>query len=119
MREDKQQAILLRKKGKSYKEIKVALNVPKSTLSGWLSAHQWSKKVKNLLIEKSKIYSSSRMQWLAKAQKKQLSKIYIQAEEEAAKEFELFKWFPLFIAGICIFWGEGDKISKHQVRIAN
>jgi len=84
-----------------------------------LSGQQWSKKVKNILVEKSKIYSSSRMQWLAKAQKKRLSEIYIEAEKEAAKEFELFKWFPLFIAGICIFWGEGDKISKHQVRIAN
>ena len=119
MRNDKQIAIKLRKLGKSYNEIKVTLNIPKSTLSGWLSSHQWSKNVKNLLIEKSKIYSSSRMQWLANAQKKRLSEIYKQAEKEAAKEFELFKWFPLFIAGVCIFWGEGDKISKHQVRIAN
>jgi len=119
MRDDKEKAFSLRKKGKSYGEIKVALNVPKSTLSGWLSNKQWSKKVKGILVEKSKTYSSARMLWLSKVQKKRLLEVYLQAEQQAAKEFEEFKWFPLFIAGMCIFWGEGDKMSKHIVRIAN
>jgi hypothetical protein len=115
----KQKAFEFRKQGKSYNEIKVALNVSKSTLSDWLRDHEWSKKVKNLLIEQSKKYHSARMQWLVKAQRNKLKEIYSQGEKEAVEEFEMFKWFPLFIAGICIFWGEGDKISKHQVRIGN
>ena len=119
MRDDKPKAFQLRKQGKSYNQIKVTLNVPKSTLSGWLSKQEWSKKVKNILVEKSRTYHSARMQWLAKVQKKRLAEIYSTAEQEAVQEFKQFKWFPLFIAGMCIFWGEGDKISRHIIRIAN
>ena len=31
----------------------------------------------------------------------------------------LLKNHPLFVAGIVIYWGEGDKLSKHSFRVTN
>ena len=48
----KEQAISLRKSGKSYSDIEVALNVRRSTLSGWLRKIKLSDKQKELLNTK-------------------------------------------------------------------
>ena len=39
----RQRAIELRKQGKTYREIRLTLNVPKSTLSNWLQAYPLSR----------------------------------------------------------------------------
>ncbi len=119
MRSDKKQAIELRKQGKSYKDINKQLNIPISTLSNWLSDKQWSKNVKNSLINKAKDKSRARMRELNKVRGHKLKKAYNQAKKEARKEFEYFKFHPLFISGLIIYWGEGDRVSKGLVRVSN
>lgn len=119
MRTDKQKAILLRKQGKSYKDVKFVLNIPKSTLSGWLSKKRWSRDIKRRLTEKAEIKSKKRILQLNKIRKKKLDHLYKKAKIEASYEFLRFRKNSLFITGLSIYWGEGDKINKHQVRISN
>ena len=52
-------AIELRKKGKSYSEIKYLLNIPKSTLSDWFSKEEWSELIKDKINNKKLTQKSS------------------------------------------------------------
>lgn len=119
MRIDKNQAFLLRQGGKSYKEIGKKLGVPKSTLSGWFRNETWSEKIKKDLIRKSGKASAIRIIKLNKIRGEKLTKLYKQAQREAKREFHRLKHLSLFIAGLSIYWGEGDNKSKHQVRLSN
>lgn len=119
MRVDKDKAIELRKTGKSYKEIKLSLGVPMSTLSDWLSDMKWSKEIVLELRKKSAVKSTLRIIELNKIRGKNLSLLYKEARDEALKDFEILKYNPLFIAAVSIYWGEGDKSSKNGFRIAN
>jgi len=119
MRKDKEIAIKLRKEGKSYREIKKELSVPLSTLSEWLAPHDWSKNIAVTLAKNSADRGSIHLRKLNDIRGKHLIKVYEDAESEAVEEFEKLKYHPLFIAGIMLYWGEGDKKTKNFVRITN
>ncbi|MBL7044986.1 MAG: hypothetical protein ISR98_00065 [Parcubacteria group bacterium] len=119
MRKDKEKALFLRKSGRSYKQIKEELGIPVSTLSEWLSPHKWSQNIKKSLTEVAKKENSVRIQSLNNIRGEHLKKLYKEAEIEAIKEFEGLKYHPLFIAGIMIYWGEGDRVTKHNIRVSN
>lgn len=113
------QARELRIKGKSYNQINALLNIPKSTLSEWFSHKYWSQNVKDNLIEIYKIKSKSTIKiahntWIKKIQIRHLSYIH-----NARLEFKRLYKDLLFIAGICIYWGEGSKSNKSVVSVAN
>ncbi|MFH1584768.1 MAG: hypothetical protein ABIB12_01410, partial [Patescibacteria group bacterium] len=117
MRKDKKEAVTLRTLGKSYKEIEATLQIPRSTLSDWFRESDWSKKIKDTLTESSKERSVINLHALNKIRGKHLKKLYRNAETEARGEFEALKLHPLFITGIVIYWGEGDKSTAYQVRV--
>lgn len=119
MRQDKEKATKLRSLGKSYNEIKATLEIPKSTLSDWFKESGWSAKIKDTLVQKAKEKSSVHIHALNKVRGKHLARLYQNAETEAKIEFETLKFHPLFITGISIYWGEGDKSTSYQVRVAN
>ena len=119
MRKDKENAIVLRKSGKSYEEIKDELGVPKSTLSDWFRGQRWSNDLSARLFEKAKDGHTVRLQELNRTRGENLKKLYEQAEKESVEEFNLLKYHPLFIAGLMIYWGEGNKMSKSRCSIAN
>lgn len=119
MRKDKTKAVELRKNGKSYNEIRELLGVPKSTLSDWLSEHEWSREIKTKLAKYAKDRSIVHLKTLNLIRGARLKKLYKNAEKEAVEEFEKLKFHPLFITGIAIYWGEGDRKSRGLVRIAN
>lgn len=119
MRKDKQETIQLRRLGKSYSEIKNILGVPKSTLSDWLRTTRWSNKIKYQLTKKAQKRSTIQLRKLNRIYRKNLERIYQEARIEAGEEFRKFKFHPLFIAGVSIYWGEGDKTTKHNIRISN
>ncbi len=48
-----------------------------------------------------------------------LTRVYEEARSEARQEFEQLKYHPLFIAGLMLYWGEGDMRSRSQVRLIN
>ena len=119
MRKDKEKALKLRKEGKSYREIKNALSVPVSTLSDWLSPFDWSKNIVRALSDESAKNGGIHLKKLNAIRGGHLENAYKQAEIEAKGEFERLKYHPLFIAGMMLYWGEGDKVSKNFVRITN
>ena len=119
MRHDKQIAIRLRKAGKSYKEIRDLLHIPKSTISDWLRSEAWSGKIRDTLAKQARLESKIRIRNLLAAKKSSLTQIYEEARQEALTEFAALKFHPLFIAALSLYWGEGDKVSRGLVRLAN
>jgi hypothetical protein len=119
MRKDKNQAINLRRDGKSYNEISWLLKIPKSTLSDWLRDAEWSQKIKQKLDGYTREKHTARIVELDRKRGLLLAEAYQQALIEARQEAHEFKYHPLFIAGIMLYWGEGDKATKSSVRISN
>lgn len=120
MRKDKIKAFQLRKQGKSYNEINEILGISKSTLSAWFKGERWSFVIKNEIIKKTKIRNIDRMKKMNLARKDRLNILYKEARAEAKNEFKLFKKDPLFISGIMLYLGEGDKSRNSGiVRISN
>lgn len=120
IRKEKSRAFDLRKKGKSYGQISKDLKINKSTIAYWFKNIDWSSDIKKQLVEKSKESSRKRLIHLNDLKKQKWSKYYLKAEKEAIEEFERIKNDALFITGIVIYWGEGDKnFANGSVRVSN
>lgn len=119
MRKDKEQAMSLRKLGKSYAEIEKELRIPRSTLSAWFNGSAWSQKIKEDLNCVAQANSTVRIVELNNIRGEHLEKLYAQARLEALEDFEVLKYHPTFVAGVMLYWGEGDKASLHRVSLTN
>lgn len=120
MRKDHVKAIELRKRGKSYHEISKQLGIPKSTLSDWLRDLPWSQELRSKLNEKNSTKNPQRIKNLQTTLKKKWGTWHQQCREEAIKEFPVYRDNPLFVAGLMLYWGEGDKkLSNSVVRLSN
>lgn len=120
MRQDKQQAIQLRKQGKSYQQISDTIGVPKSTLSNWFSNISWSEETKKYLSELARANASKRMTMISHKRRDELKKDYQKQRVIAKEQFKKFIKERLFIAGLMIYWGEGDnKLENGMMRVSN
>ena len=120
MRNDQHLAINLRKKGASYNFIRKELGIPKSTLHYWFRDLQWSQVIKNELTKKAQRQATKRLRAVIQAQKKRWENQRKQYRGDARKEFSILKLNPLFLAGLMLYWGEGDsKIKNCVVKLAN
>lgn len=111
--------IELRRKNKSYKEIVEILSISKSTVSYWMSNNKESQKIKNILTKRNAIKSKKRIKKIIESSKKKWEKWRKEAERQAKKDFPILFKNPIFIAGLMIYWGEGDSKSKNPLRITN
>lgn len=100
----KTQAIQLREEGKSYSEIKNAVNVSKSTLSRWL------KDVELTEEQKVRLSSLQATAYLSAKKKRVVSLEHHEKIKEKAGE-EAFKLAKnqFFVAGLMLYWAEGSK----------
>jgi hypothetical protein len=120
MRADKATAVKLRKKGKSYREICQILNISKGTLSKWFSQEEWSWEITQKLQKKSRLVSRGNIKHLNVARQMKLEELYVTAVTEADREFVLFQHEPLFLAGVMLYWGEGNKnFETGIVKVSN
>jgi hypothetical protein len=119
MRYDQPEAFKLRKQGKTYREIQKLLGISRSTLCDWFKNEEWSKHIKKLNNNKNIKLSKERLEKLNNGRKLMLEKKYNQIEEEATREFELYKNDPLFIGGLMLYAGEGDKRTRNLTRLSN
>lgn len=119
MRNDKHLAIKLRKQGRSYNKISGELKISKSTLSNWFSDIEWSKDIKKELTRKANYIARKNLQRYNKKRKEKWEHWREEARQEAKKEFPKLKKNPLFIAGLMIYWGEGDSKIKNPFRLSN
>ncbi|PIR85461.1 hypothetical protein COU15_00605 [Candidatus Kaiserbacteria bacterium CG10_big_fil_rev_8_21_14_0_10_45_20] len=119
MRKDKKAVFTLRKNGKSYKDIEKIMNIPRSTLSSWFKDEEWSQVLKNELQKVTREQHTQRFTQLNRTRGIALKKLYVQSEREAVNDLEVLKFHPLFVAGLMLYWGEGDRVSKGLVRMSN
>ncbi|MFA5155584.1 MAG: hypothetical protein WC453_04080 [Patescibacteria group bacterium] len=120
MRHDQEIAVKLRRAGKSYKEISLALNIPKSTLSNWFASNLWSQKTKQYLSDLARENASIRMKALSSKRKVGLQKIYKNQGLKAQQQFKKYIKERLFLAGLTLYWGEGDnKLANGMIRVSN
>lgn len=119
MSSNKLLALELRKKNKSYNEIVRLLKIPKSTLHYWLKDNPESRLIKNKL-NKNRLLDKKQIALMNRIRGEKWEKWRNQFRVEAIKEFKSLKNNPLFISGISLYWGEGDKILKNGiVRLIN
>lgn len=119
MRSDREKVFALRKRGWSYNLIHKKLGVPKSTLSDWLSGISWSKIIQKDLTQRAFLKVYPQLQAMNRERMLKWEKWREAARQEAEKNFIAFSQDRLFIAGIMIYWGDGDKNPKNPVRISN
>ncbi|OGH76810.1 MAG: hypothetical protein A2469_03295 [Candidatus Magasanikbacteria bacterium RIFOXYC2_FULL_40_16] len=110
--DEKIRAIKLRRQGKSYNDIKTKIKVSKGTLSLWL------RNIKLTPEQYKKLYFTAKQQNAYKLAKKRQSEInerkkmiFLQAKKEIPALFNN----PLFIAGLMLYWAEGDKSKKFEI----
>ena len=112
---ERTKAIQLRKAGKSYSEIKGLVKVSKSSLSLWLrNIHLTEDQVQRLKQTKEKAVERFRNTMRLKREKR-LSNYY---------EIQKKRWLPLsnrefYLTGLFLYWGEGNKASRHTISISN
>lgn len=107
----------LRSERKSYREIARLLGIAKSTVSYWLSDSAESQAIRVHLSEKS--FRESRQGKIGLISKERWQAYRAAAAREAEEEFPQLLNDPLFVAGIMLYWGEGDKIPRGSIRLAN
>ena len=111
----RRQVIEYRKQGKSYSEIKQIIKVSKSSLSLWLrNIPLTEEQISGLKLRKDHAVERFRESMRLKRLNR-LNEYY---------EDQLKKWIPLtqrekFIAGLFLYWGEGNKVSTNAISIAN
>lgn len=119
MRKDKEFIFKLRREGKSYRSIQQATGVSRGTLGKWFESEDWSRHITTRHNLQSIERSKSHMIRMNMVRKLKLQYEYALVEKEAEKEYETYKHENLFWAGLMLYAGEGDKRSKHQIRVSN
>jgi len=120
MRKDQEKAFELRRQKKSYKTIAKELGIPKSTLAGWFKNELWSRDIRDELGRTASLSFPEKLKRIVAANKKRWADWHQQARDEAVAEFPKLKDDPLFLAGLMLYWGEGNKTpTSSQVKLAN
>jgi len=106
---ERELAIAMRKRGKSYKEILAQLPVAKSTLSSWLAdlplTHSEKAAVKRRIdsnISKGRIRAAASLRAIRLEREQVLQRL-------ATIEFVELGKDPLFQIGVALYWAEGSK----------
>jgi hypothetical protein len=116
---EKQNAIALRKAGKTYTDILRVIPVAKSTLAIWL------KEAKLSVPEKQKFTEAKRLASLRGGQAKKKQRVEKQNSilSKAKSEIISISERELFIIGVVLYWAEGSKEKEYQpgsqLRFAN
>lgn len=119
MRKDKHLALRLRQQSKSYNEISRILKISKSTLSNWFKTNPESQRVRNALSDKNNKLVAERIKKFVEANKEKWLKWREDAKIQAKKEFNKFFKNKLFIAGLMLYWSEGDNKLGNPIRFTN
>lgn len=112
---DKQKAILMRRKGMSYSQIKEKLIVSKSTLSDWLSGMPLSeKRIRELRDFNPQRIERYRNTMMAKKNVR-MKEVY----QKVSRDIGIFSKREIFLLGLFLYWGEGTKAQNSLVALTN
>lgn len=112
---EKLKAINLRKRGMTYSKILKNVKVSKSTLSFWLRDIALNDEANKKLLRGREL---SRYFAAESRKKKRISDTAI-AIDIGRQEFLSLIKKPLFLAGLCLYWAEGDKHKQEKVKFTN
>lgn len=112
---ERRKVVELRKKGQTYSEIRKIVKVSKSTLSLWLKTCPLSGKQLER-VKKIKYRAIEKFRETMKIKRKNRLEKYL---KEVKKKFLPFTKKELLIAGLFLYWGEGNKASSHTISINN
>ena len=111
----KHEAIILRKKGYSYSQIKTTLGISKSTLSEWLRPYPLSdERIKELGANNPIRIEKYRNTMAAKRQVK-----LDFAFQKAKKDIGFLTKREVFIFGFALYWAEGAKTKISSLALGN
>lgn len=113
------QVLKLRRAGRSYNQINKGLNIAKSTISNWLTNKKWSETIKIQLANKSKIKNSNYLIKINSLKHVDALKRHDKFRAEARLEYSKLKKNKLFLTGLAIYWGEGEKTDNGRVSLVN
>lgn len=120
MRKDREEAIQLRRSGKSYKQINREIGVATSTLASWFKNEPWSREIKVRLSAQVSWSNPRALELLAHANRERWKIKHEEYRTAAIREFKKYKNDPLFLTGIMLYWGAGEKQPKSSVvRLSN
>lgn len=114
-KKDKQKALIMRKKGMSYSQIKEKLNVSKSTLSGWLHDFPLNEERIRELRDNSPIRIEHYRNTMRAKKEARLKEVY----KKVLKDIGNISERDLFIAGLFLYWGEGTKTQNSMSSLTN
>lgn len=118
MRKDKEKAFELRHTGESYNAISRKLGMSKSTLVSWFKNEPWSIEIRDRLASTESLAYPEKLKRLIAVVKQKYAILHESYRKEARDEFLIFKNDRLFIAGVMLYWSEGDKKAENsQVRL--
>lgn len=110
---EKKEAIILRKQGLSYNEIRDRIRVSKSTLSLWLRSVGMAKKKARLLTEKQRISRTKAVRvWHERRVEKTFS-----IKQNALNEISTVSRRELWLIGTALYWAEGTKERGRSQRL--
>lgn len=120
MRKDKEKAIELRRQGLSYKKIRQELGIATSTLASWFKNEPWSQEIKTKLSIEESLSNPKKLELMAQANRERWHLKHEEYKDAAVREFQNLKNDPLFLAGIMLYWGKGDRVLQNSfVRLGN
>ena len=116
----RQQAIALRKEGKTYTEIRSLLKLPKSTLSDWLGKFPLTEAQLKILDSNKKNRKLGAIEKTIITKKKKRNLRLQETYFQKKKELIPLNKKELYFAGLFLYWGEGNKrLTSGQVSLNN
>lgn len=112
---DKQKALVLRKEGKSYSEIKTILGISKSTLSGWLADYPLSPE----RIKELRDFSPRRIESFRNTMRRKRELRLSETYEQVKRDLGPISDREILISGMLLYWGEGGKRVTSTVVLTN
>lgn len=112
---ERNKALALRRRGMSYSQIKQKLGVSKSTLHYWLRDHPLSKRrIRALRDWSSQRIENYRNTMTRKREERQRSVLHI-----VDNLIGNLSPRELFLSGLFLYWGEGNKTSRYRIALTN
>ncbi len=112
---DKRKAIVLRKKGYSYSQIKEKLGINKSTLSGWL----YDMPLPEERIRELRDFSPKRIERYRNTMRVKKEARLEEVYKKASKDIGQFSKREIFLLGLFLYWGEGTKSASCSTQLTN